>query len=258
MEQLEARKAAFTGNCVECFDEDIPCRYCERGKEKVQREWDAREREARERAISNYVSGAGIPLRFQELTFASYPSDAKAPIERFVESWDGRRNLLLLGRYGVGKTGLIAAALNALAERLYDDGKRPKFISTVALTDALRSGYDDGSFDRTMETYRKCGLLILDDLGAEKPTEWVRERIFSIIDYRYGAFLPTWGTSNLTPDKLAEQIGERAFWRLVEECDVIEVSGVNLRERREPAKVPSRPATNGKEHSRVQEWVPDR
>lgn len=83
-----------------------------------------------------------------------------------------------------------------------------------------------------METYRKCGLLILDDLGAEKPTEWVRERIFSIIDYRYGNMLPTWGTSNLTPDKLADQIGERAFWRLIEECDVIEVNGVNLRERR--------------------------
>lgn len=190
------------------------------------------ERNARERAIKGIVPASGIPLRFQELTFASYPNAAKAPVERFVQSWDGKRNLLLLGKYGCGKTGLIASALNSLAERLYDDGKRPKFISTVALTDALRTGYDDGSFDRTMETYRKCGLLILDDLGAEKPTEWVRERIFSIIDHRYGAFLPTWGTSNLTPDKLAEQIGERAFWRLVEECDVIEVNGVNLRERR--------------------------
>lgn len=232
MERRRLRLETFTGDCTSCFDEDRECHWCERGREMER----AREREeglkARERAINGVVPASGIPLRFQELTFDSYPNAAKSPVERFVQSWDGKRNLLLLGRYGVGKTGLIASALNALAPQLHDNGQRPKFISTVALTDALRTGYDDGSFDRTMEAYRKCGLLILDDLGAEKPTEWVRERIFSIIDHRYGNLLPTWGTSNLTPDKLAEQIGERAFWRLIEECDVIEVNGVNLRERR--------------------------
>ena len=217
--------AAFTGNCFECKDTGR-CHYCDRGLAVIA-EQEERERQA---AIREVIENAGLPRRFHDLTFATYPGTQGVEVEQFVTSWDGQRNLLLLGKYGVGKTGLIAAALNVVAPRYVGQYRYPfMFTSTVNLTDRLRAGYADGTFAETMHNAQTVKLLILDDLGAEKPTEWVQERLFAIIDHRYGNQLPIWATSNLSPDGLVAQIGERVFWRLAEECEVIQVNGKNLR-----------------------------
>ena len=72
-------------------------------------------------------------------------------------------------------------------------------------------------------------LLVLDDLGAEKPSDWVRERLYTIINRRYEHCRPTIVTSNLTIDQLAKQVGSRVASRLCELCEVVELQGTDRR-----------------------------
>ncbi len=72
-------------------------------------------------------------------------------------------------------------------------------------------------------------LLILDDLGAEKPTEWVRERMYEIVNQRYEWMRPIIVTSNLSPAQLAKQVGQRVASRLMEMCEVVELDGRDRR-----------------------------
>ena len=238
-ERRKQRIAEFEGDCVYCFDDsERPCEECDRGLALIAH--------LRDQEALQFIQSSGLPRRFWDHTFDTYPAKGKREVERFVDSWDGKQNLLLTGGYGVGKTGLIAAALRRMAARYsntpveqlgmsYGNNRERKpifFASTVSLTDALRAGYNDGTFQETLNWAKSCRLLVLDDLGSEKATEWVQERLFSIIDDRYGAMLPTWATSNLGPEQLAQQIGERAFWRLIENGQLIQVNGPNLRDRR--------------------------
>ena len=237
-ERMRQRLAEFDGDCTYCFDDpESVCEECDRGIALIAH--------YRDQEAMQFIQASGLPLRFWQHTFESYPAKGKREVERFVDSWDGKQSLLLTGGYGVGKTGLIAAALRRIAARYsttpveqlglsYGNKERKPifFASTVSLTDALRAGYNDGTFQQTLNRAKSCRLLVLDDLGSEKASEWVQERLFSIIDDRYGAMLPTWGTSNLGPEQLATQIGERAFWRLIENGQLIQVNGPNLRDRR--------------------------
>jgi len=72
-------------------------------------------------------------------------------------------------------------------------------------------------------------VLALDDMGAEKPTEWVNERLFEIIDYRYNEYLPVIASTNATPAELKTQIGERSFDRLREMCVFVAVTAKSQR-----------------------------
>ena len=73
---------------------------------------------------------------------------------------------------------------------------------------------------------------MIDDIGAEKASEWTAERLYTIVDHRYANCLPLMVTSNLPPSKLTEQTGERTASRLAEMCQVVAMTGTD---RRRPA-----------------------
>ena len=73
------------------------------------------------------------------------------------------------------------------------------------------------------------GLLFIDDIGAEKMTEWVAETFYLILNYRYNEMLPTIFTSNLSPSELAERIGDRIVSRIIGSSDVIKLDGEDRR-----------------------------
>lgn len=226
--EREAKTAAFLANggeCLDCFDEG-PCEFCERGQAEIERQ--------RQRAIRGLVEASGLPARFQSATFATYPGKpaVRDALSLFVAGWGGRQNLILLGKYGVGKTGLFGAAVNALAPRFHESGRTVVFTTTPSLFDRFKAGFDDGSYERELRRCQNATLLILDDLGAEKPTPWVLERFYAIVNARYEAEKPTWISSNLTPDGITAAVGERVWYRLKEGARVVEVTGPNLRERR--------------------------
>jgi len=185
------------------------------------------------RAVDRTLRQAGLPPRCMGFTLEMFPDRANpvlGQIADYLESWDGTRGLILTGGYGVGKTGLLAAALRALVTDHPSLWDVPLHFALAAdLLDLLRQGYEAGDAAQRLARVRSARLLALDDLGAEKPTEWVQERLLMIANHRYERLLPTWITTNYGLNGLAERIGERTVWRLAETCAVIEITGRNLR-----------------------------
>lgn len=102
--------------------------------------------------------------------------------------------LLILGPYGCGKTHLAAAIANFRT----DLGDPPLFVVVPDLLDHLRATFNPTStisLDRRFEKVRTASLLILDDLGTQSSSPWVKEKLYQLFNYRYNAELPTVITS---------------------------------------------------------------
>jgi DNA replication protein DnaC len=235
-ERHQAEREAFLaagGVCADCRDEG-PCSHCARGQQVLAR----MEREAQAARERQLLDGLRLSRRQQRFTLETYAAvtghdaAALAAVRSFIDGWDTERGLLLVGGFGTGKTGLMVGALRVVAQRMawLGDGSSLRLWSTVDLFRELRAGYDDGTYERTLRQAQRCSVLALDDLGAEKPTAWVEEQVYALINHRYEAGLPVFATSNLGMEALAARVGERSIWRLYETSAVIEVTGRNLRE----------------------------
>jgi DNA replication protein DnaC len=160
--------------------------------------------------------------------------DARKACDDLLE---GKRHCVYLSaQTGRGKTHLAKATTVAWIER----GKGSAVFRTVPdLMDELRQSFDSDapwSLTERMKSYEKADLLVLDDLGAEKATDWVAERLFSLIDKRLGAgrTRPTFVTSNVRPD--SDRIPMRIASRLAPGLVQID-GGVDFRQKQftEPA-----------------------
>lgn len=155
-----------------------------------------------------------LPRMYRETTFARWLPDNGAPRLRcqgYVAQWPPSKPFLFLfGGVGTGKTTLAAAIVNAALER---HGVRGQFWPVVDLIGRLRATADE---DRAIETEAEVmgqmclvPLLVLDDLGANKATEYVEERLFRIVDYRYRQLMPTVVTTNVGLGALDERLASR-------------------------------------------------
>ena len=136
-----------------------------------------------------------------------------------------RRGMYIWGPVGTGKT----YAAYAIMKRLGEIGIRATLYTSPDLMDKLRDDFqhkDSYNLDRLLENR---GVLIIDDLGAEKATEWVVEMLHRIIDKRYREVLPTIVTSNSSLDELSERVGDRIPSRLAEACDIVKLEGDDRR-----------------------------
>jgi DNA replication protein DnaC len=108
--------------------------------------------------------------------------------------------MVLQGGYASGKTHLAAAIANYRSA----EGIPPLFIMVPDLMDHLRATFSPNStvsYDRRFDEIKTTPLLVLDDLGTESMTPWVKEKLYQLFNYRYNASLPTVIT---TTDKLSE------------------------------------------------------
>ncbi len=115
---------------------------------------------------------------------------------------------MLTGPYGSGKTHLAAAIANHRAEL----GAPPLFVVVPDLLDHLRATFSPSSsisLDRRFEEVRTASLLILDDLGTQSMTPWVREKLYQLFNYRYNAELPTVITTADTFDDMDPRLRSR-------------------------------------------------
>lgn len=117
------------------------------------------------------------------------------------------RNLVLVGATGVGKSHAAVAA----ARVRWDRGCDVAFWPTVELLDALRPGGPEGLLAELCQVE----VLVLDDLGAEKPTDWTAERLYALINRRWLEERTTVATTNVAPDGLEPVLGSRTYSRLV-------------------------------------------
>lgn len=239
-QRREEALASFTGDCIHCLDKPVPCLYCERGIQ--QKKKDDAERLVLD--LAAWMERAGIPVAYRPYSLESYPDQGVVgyfhdqPLQ--PTEW-----LLLSGSTGVGKTGLVLSLLKQQA-RLQLVRERPPqkviFISSIDLLNSIKATFDAGtdSTARVLDRYRSAPLLVVDDLGTERSTDWANEQFFGIINHRYGAELPTWFTTNLEPvstqgSELAKHVGDRLFWRIYERARVVKLDGPNLRKEKRAA-----------------------
>jgi len=94
------------------------------------------------------------------------------------------------------------------------------------------SSNEISEFEDLLDIYRKAPVLILDDLGSERMSEWAAETLFSVLDYRYRLRLPTMITSNLNPYDVHD-FDVRLVTRMTDKelCQVLENTSPNFRSR---------------------------
>lgn len=204
------------------------------------RQWELDRRNERRREL---LQRSEIPERLARSTFEGFehwfsPAAERGleAVTRYVGGWDANREmgkgLYLCGGVGTGKTRLAAATALELVRRR---GVPILFHTAPTLLDRLRPSEGRDERAAWMSAATGAELLVLDDLGAENPSEWAQERIFVLVNERTRRSLPTIYTSNVGPKDLAGRVGERTRSRIVETSDFVLMDGPDYRvESRRP------------------------
>ena len=200
---------------------------------------DCRAPELARQRLERVFGAADVPPRLAALSFATFALQPGADLTALtrVEAWaqeDSRASLYLYGDVGRMKTGLAYAAFRQRLEAQLCDGL---FRTSTALLDAIRATFDHAEgAPRTSEVLAaaaRAPLLLLDDLGAEKPSSWAVERLEALIDERYRDELPTIVTSNYDLAALGQRLSLRISSRLTDMCErgrwVVRVAGRDQR-----------------------------
>ena len=196
------------------------------GPEDVARACECREprlRRGRNRGVASV-----IPRKFQGVSFDRPPvsTDIEPMVVRVVRTWvedleanlEAGRGLWLMGDTGTGKTTLAMLVSKAALE----DSRSVAIYSLPKLLARIRRTYDSepggDSYLSFFERLTSVDLLHIDDLGAEKRSDWVLEQLYALVNERYEAQRSMLVTTNLDQQQLEEQIGSRTVSRLVEIC----------------------------------------
>lgn len=189
------------------------------------------------------LRNARIPRRYAHCELGNFEIHtdtqraAHRKAARLVEQFPVvERGLLFYGDAGVGKTHLAVALMK---EAIARKGARAVFFETRELLKLVRDTYNEASEATELSVLRpvlEADLLVLDDLGAEKKSEWVDETLGLVINTRYSERRLTVFTTNLRdventePGSFAYHLGLRTRSRLKEMCEWLPIEGVDTRE----------------------------
>lgn len=139
---------------------------------------------------------------------------------------EGHQLLIYSTTVGNGKTSWATKIANHYIRKTVAKG-RPTvlYLNTSTFLEQLRESFKGSEAKSVKQQAMDCDILILDDLGAEKPTEWVCERLYDIINHRYTNCQMTIATSNLSPEEIGDRLGTRIESRLKSDYVVEFVGG---------------------------------
>jgi DNA replication protein DnaC len=211
------------------------------GPEDVARPCECREQRlarVRTRGVASV-----IPTRYRGVSFDRPPvSDmardlqtkaAVAEVRSYIDALDERldegRGLWLFGDTGTGKTTLAMLVSRTAIE----SGHTVAIYSLPKLLARIRRTYDSepggDSYLSFFERLTSVDLLHIDDLGAEKRTDWVMEQLYALINERYESQRSIMVTTNLPHEELEDQVGQRTISRLTQVCDEVPLYGTDRR-----------------------------
>ena len=165
------------------------------------------------------LEAAGIPPRYRDCTIQGFRThtpkllEARAMVKRYLDEFvglDGRfaeTGLVFVGPPGTGKTHLAAAVLAELIRRLR---LRGRFVDFTSLVHRIQSTFDPASPESkhdVLDPVIEAQLLVLDELGAQKPTPFVVDTLYLVLNTRYTRKLPTLFTTNFHLGKTAPPKG---------------------------------------------------
>ena len=199
----------------------------------------------RARIAEKNLAAANIPPLYRKCDLDNFNPHTDTLIQalraarRFTENFPViDRGLLFLGPHGIGKTHLAASILKAVIQKT---GARGVFWEVPKLLRKIRDTYNPvvrTTEIQVIQPVMEAELLVLDELGAEKTSEWVDETMTLIINTRYSERRPTIFTTNYPDvepdtrslsDTLLERVGSRIHSRLHEMCDFLPMEDVDRR-----------------------------
>ena len=189
------------------------------------------------------IAAARIPRRYEKCSFANFHCDPNTSQDRalnhahkFANEYPAvDRGLLFMGPAGVGKTHLAVSIIRDLIEK----GFAGVFYEFGSLLKQIQDSYNPiskSSEFKVLAPVYQADVLVLDELGATVPTDWVRDTMYQIINKRYNDNKLTIFTTNYSDKngELEERITYRLRSRLYEMCTNVLIEGEDYRRRRRP------------------------
>lgn len=150
-------------------------------------------------------------------------------VENFPQLLENGKGLLLYGTVGTGKTFAACEVANALI----DVGYRVMVTNFARMINIIQGTFEGRQ--EYIDSLNNYHLLVVDDLGVERQTEFMREMVYNIIDARYRAGLPMIVTTNMSIEEIkkpSDISNSRIYDRIIERCFPVEVSGGSRRRKK--------------------------
>lgn len=186
--------------------------------------------------ILKKLMSAGVGQRFLNCTIDNYQPNTKdqkialARTKKYLSTLPSERGLLISGPVGTGKTHLAIAVLRTVFSSAAFS--QIMFYPLPKLLSGIREQMGKSRKQNLLEESMKVDFLVLDDLGAERVTDWVAEQLYILVNERYENMRPTIFTTNCDLETLEKNIGQRTMSRIMEMCDGILLTGEDYRKRK--------------------------